>query len=286
MIKLFQTCLFLLFAFSAAKAQSGKTFYKTSIKHRGYYVVLSDDSSFVYKLGAYISKNGMCAAVLKTIPLWKDVNSSYIGDSAAVVMEGGKHYLDLQMNKLRRGRLKEVHDTVANNDLNSAYFMANFFIVEKQLEDQYPLANISWSDGFNWLRNMPFLEIDYIVFRGFADEYLKEMSDSVVRINDRYTANMNYLLENIETISYAELNDSLDVLYSVPYFYKKYVNRIAKELSKKRPEYYITVGLDYQEYLSTILFVKDESEATKTLLNNTEGYKALRRLSRRHYRNK
>lgn len=107
MMKLFQPCLFLLIAFSAAKAQSDKTFYETPIKHIGYYVVLSDDSSFAYKIGAYKSKGGICTAIVKTTPLQKATGNSYRGDSVSVVMDGGIYFLDRQTSKLRRVRLQK-----------------------------------------------------------------------------------------------------------------------------------------------------------------------------------
>jgi hypothetical protein len=141
-----------------------------------------------------------------------------------------------------------------------------------ELNNAYPLNDLSFREGFSSWKKIQEKEIDYLKFREFADKHLKEIKDSIRKTQDHYVSLTNWIINNLATIEYSILKDSLTILPTqFPYTSRYYFNAI-NEVAIRRPEYFFRLAEDADQNRDLIFrSVVDDKQVMQTL-NAVEGH--------------
>lgn len=225
-----------------AQASDNRLFLETSKKANHYYVDLGEMDALVFEVGMFPHGPEMGCRIKRIDTLVRQSDGAYIGGMTKIMKKKDAFFLIHESNKKKEMSLVNVADSAsANTQLNNAYYLDRYLAMSKEVDYAYPLWNASWSRFETW-RQLSNKEINYKAFRIFTDERMKFMKDSIVEAQSRYTALMNHLLQNVATINYISLRDSLDKLpvdYSSSYFQK-----VVHEVAKKQPEFFFQLAED------------------------------------------
>jgi ATP-dependent RNA circularization protein (DNA/RNA ligase family) len=132
-----------------------------------------------------------------------------------------------------------------NNKLNNAYYLDHYFKMAHELNRSYPLNYHSFRNGFYSWEHIQNKEKDYRQFREIANVLLKGIKDSISLIQDNHVATTNYLIQNMNTVNYSTLKDSLTKL---PPDYKSkswYYGTVINEVAKQQPAYFFKLAEDF-----------------------------------------
>ena len=106
---------------------------------------------------------------------------------------------------------------------------------------------------------------------------LKEMRDSISQEQDKYVSVTNSLVQNIETIEYGSLKDSLDKLPSASSPNSKYFSAVINEVAKRRPDYFFRLAEDFPDKRSAIFNSVENNKQVIAGLKAVEGHKDAKR---------
>jgi hypothetical protein len=260
--------------------EGGRIFLQTGSKTGLYYVDLNDSFAFVYKMGFYDDAAGRGYVINQTDTLAKQLNGTYYGRFKEIISENNKFYLVTKSKSKKKHYLEVVKASALsgiNNNLNNAYYLDHYFKMAHELNRSYPLNHHSFRDGFYSWERIQNKEKDYLQFRELANVLLKSIKDSISLIQDSHGATTNYLVQNVNTVNYSILKDSLTKL---PPDYKSkswYYGTVINEVAKQQPTYFFKLAEDFPENRSLIFIAPDDSKDVLQALKMVEGHDKIKK---------
>ncbi|MEP7142319.1 MAG: hypothetical protein ABI707_05595 [Ferruginibacter sp.] len=254
------------------------TLFQTNSKTRLFYVDFKNSQAHVYEIGRYLDKAGTGNSIKSVDTLIQQSNEIYIGKHSKIIEENKKFYLVKEFNKTKNFRIELVKDVeMANNNLNNAYYLDNYFKMSDELNKTYPLNHHSFRNGFYTWKELDNREEDYLMFREFARKRLKKIKDSISNLQDNCVSKTNYIIQNIKAFEYNTLKDSLVKLpaefSSVSYYYSSVINEVAKQ----RPEYFFRLAEDFPKNRSLIFMAVEDNKEVVNGLSAVEGHNEIKK---------
>lgn len=237
------------------------------------YVEMNLSTATVYQIGSYLDVAGTGPSFRSIDTLMKQSDGSFVGKKSSLMTRNQKNYLTVTSKKTKEYQL----DTSENLNkvyltLNNAYFLDRFFIMSNELNKIYPLNHYSFRNGFSRWKVLQGKEMEHHQFRGYADIQLKNISDSIIAIQNQYSALHQWLVLNIHTIEYNSLKDSLIKLPTSNESTSSYFGNVVKELSKQKPEYYFKLAEDLPEHKNMIFYAVENNKEVVESLKAVEGH--------------
>ena len=251
------------------------TIFQTSNKTQLYYVTLHTSGAYVYQMGYYFDKAGSGYSIKNTDTLTGQTNLLYEGKIVKLISENNKFYLLTGFTKGKKFLLQLV--TNASNvvhNLNNAYYLDSYFKMSDSLNRTYPLHHHSFRNGYYSWEGLPNKEINHFEFRKFTTERLKELQDSIGYVEEKNTSLTNYIVENLKTLDYNTLKDSL-VKLPAEYGHSYYATAI-NEIAKTKPGYFFKLSEDCPQNKG-IIFTSVEDKQVIEGLKAVEGHEQVKK---------
>ena len=249
-----------------AQTSGKRVIMEASERANHYYVDLHETDALVFEMETFLHGPEMGYAIRNIDTLIRQSNGAYAGRQMKIIKKkDALLYLIRESKKKKEIPLVNVADSAsANAHLNNAYYLERYFEMSKEINNVFPLWNGSW-DRFSTWQSLNNKVINYRAFRAFADERIKLMKDSIVEEQNRCTVLMNYLIQNIATINYMALRDSVAKLlvnHSSAYFPKvvhhehrleflsinhsiAYFQKVIYQVAKEQPEFFFRLAEEY-----------------------------------------
>ena len=279
MNRLFTTTLLLLHLSIAFTQSNNKTtFFQTNSKAHLYYVELDNTEAIVYQMGSYFDKAGTGSSIRMIDTLYKQATGNYTGKSTSIITENNKTWLITQHKKTRKYELNKVADLAeAYTHLNNAYYLGRYFALSDELNKSYPLNHFTFRGGFNAWEALENKNIDPTEFRIYADARMHYIKDSFSVVHDRHVLLTNHLIQQLKTIDYAVLKDSLATLPANFRGTGWYFGSVVNEVSKQRPEFFFRLAADMPQHRSIIFSAAEENKRVVGNLKVVEGHASVKK---------
>lgn len=272
--------ILLLLSHLPAPAQdgAGRIFFQTNSKKHLYYVDMDNSAAAVYDMGSYLDKAGTGYSIRKTDTLARQPDGSYSGSISRIIRENNRLYLVNGDNKVRKFRIDTVRSLTAfNNNLNNAYYLDSYFRMSKELNEAYPLSHHSFRNGYYTWKELPNKELDYLQFREFANNRIKNIRDSIGQLQHSRTALTNYIIQNIGTLEYSTLKDSLAKL-SPEYAYPSgYYRAVINAAATQRPAYFFRLAEEFPANRSLIFSSVENNKEILGRMKAVEGHDEIKK---------
>jgi hypothetical protein len=229
-------------------------FLETSKRANHYYVDLYETDALVFEMETFLHGPEMGYAIRNIETLIRQSDGAYTGRQMKIIKKKDALYLIRESKKKKEMPLVNVADSAsANAHLNNSYYLERYLEMSKEINNAFPLWNGSW-DRFSTWQSLNNKEINYRAFRTFADERIKLMKDSIVEEQNRCAVLMNYLIQNITTINYTALRDSVAKLlvndsstYKLVYQLQPsaYFQKVIYQVAKEQPEFFFRLAEEY-----------------------------------------
>lgn len=273
------TGICLLFSIIAsAQNNFSKGIYEFKNKLHLYYVDTRGEQVFVYGMGGYYDKAGSGYAISWTDTLTKQADVRYQGRKSWMVVENDKLYLVVTGKKEKKRLLTAVPDLArAYTNLNNAHYLRHYFKLSDELNKKYKLNHHSFRNAYFTWDSLANKDMEYLAFRRFADERLQRIMDSISREQDRYVATSNYIIENLSTLKYDRLKDSLLTL-PVDYMPESaYHGTVICAIAKQQPHYFFKLAEEFPAWRTLMYFAVDRDKDAMATLRSVEGYAEMKR---------
>lgn len=253
-------------------------FLQTNSKTRLYYVHLNISIARVFQMGSYLDVAGRGYSIKEEDTLTRQADGTYSGNNIRMMLQENKWYLLTRSKKPvklvldRAKNLKEV-----NHNLNNAYYLDNYFEMSNELNQSYRLNHHSFRNGFLSWKELPNQETDHFAFRNFADQQLKMIRDSISSTQNSYVSLMSGILQNLKTIEYDSLKDSLSKLPLVNGSVSRYYATVLNQLASQKPEYFFRLAEDSPALRSSIFSAVEDNEAAVQNLKTAKGHDEIKK---------
>lgn len=261
--------------FAQGQVQAGHQLLKGSSKSRLYYVDVKNNEATVYTMGRYLDVAGKGYSIMKTDTLPQQADGSYTGRQSRIILEENVRYLVNITGKTRKCRLDSISLLpAAYNQLNNAYYLDHYFAMAKQLNKTFPLNHHSFRDAFFIWQAFPTAvkEMDYQAFRGFADNQLQQITDSITHKQDKYTRLTNHIIKSIQQIDYAALRDSVAQLPAEYAGKSQYYSKVMNTVVVSQPEYFLRLAEDFPHDRSLIFSTVADNKQARTTIESVTGH--------------
>jgi len=269
-----------LFNLSIVHGQSdkGRVLLETKSKSHLYYIELSNSYGKVYEMGRYLDKAGSGYSIRKTDTLVRQPDGVYLGNYNKVIEDNKRVYLIAQ-NKKTKTFILDTPANVTNvhTNLNNAYYLDNFFSMCDELNKTYPLNHYSFRNGFYTWKELQNKESDHFQFETFANTRLKNIKDSISYKQNQYVALTNSLIQNIKTIDYNFLKDSLAKLPADFRSTSWYYGTVINEVSKQKPEYFFGLAEDFPNNRDVIFMAVEDNKQVIQNLKKVETHREIKK---------
>jgi hypothetical protein len=270
------TTIIFLFLLSGAaiyaQDRGAGSFYQAKNWGRLYYADLNDATAYVYAMGGYLDKAGTGYSIRKTDTLTRQPDGSYNGGTTKIITENSKRWLVIEEKKARRLLLEPAKDAaLVNTNLNNAYYLDSYFKMSEVLNKAYPLQHHSFRNGFYTWKNLPNKEMEYMLFKAFANGRLKSIRDSIGNVHDGYSALMNDIIQNLKTSSYDTLKARLTKLPAEYRSSSWYYGTVVNEAARQQPAYFFRLAADFPANRSLIFMAVEDDKAVVKGLKAAEG---------------
>ena len=272
-----------LFSLSLIFGQENKetTLLETKGKSQLYYVELSAAGGGVYEMGRHLDKagSGYSFRSIDTLTRQQDqAGVTHYGKRTKIRNENGKLYLEIQDKKTEKYTLNSASNAAAiNTNLNNAYFLDNFIALTEELNKSYTLNHISFREGFARWESLDNKEIPHAEFKTYADGKLRELKDSIIKVQDQFVSLRNSLVQDLKTIDYDALKAGLEKLPSGPTSGSKYFSNVINEVAKEKPEYFFRLAEDYPDKRKIIFYAVETNKQVMAGLKSVENHKDIKR---------
>jgi hypothetical protein len=239
---------------AVAQTSDKSVFLETSKKANHYYVDLHETGALVFEMETFSQGPEMGYAIGNIDTLIRQSDGAYTGRQMKIIKKKDALYLIGESKKKKEMPLVNVADSAsANAHLNNSYYLERYLEMSKEINNAFSLWNGSW-DRFSTWQSLNNKEINYRAFRTFADERIKLMKDSIVEEQNRCAVLMNYLIQNITTINYTALRDSVAKLlvndsstYKLVYQLQPsaYFQKVIYQVAKEQPEFFFRLAEEY-----------------------------------------
>jgi hypothetical protein len=255
--------------FALAQHDSSRLLLEAIRKSKVYYVDLGKTDALVFEMGSHYgaAPRGYTIVSVDTL-VWKS-DSTYIGKKVRITQKSSNLTLIRESKKKKKEMLlmPVANTAVANEELNNAYYLNRYSVVNTELNHLFRLYSHPFGDGYDSWEKLKNKRMKHSEFRIFTDARIKYMRDSTVERHNRNLAIMNYLIQNISSIEYAGLRDSLAKLPmdNVNSYYK----RVVYEVANNKPEFFFRLVEDHTFTKQNYLFYSI-GERNKEVLRKLE----------------
>lgn len=255
-----------LFSLCRANAEndSGSVFL-SALKHRSmHYVELGEKSGIVFQLhrlgGPFL---GYRLSFTDTIFRQAD-SSAYLfaGKRTAIQMANDRMYLvirDTVRNKIKRIQVDTSgYSAEANAKINNAYWWTNFFRLLNDFRAGFILPDFGYWEGDGLWES--FGEKRDTYFRYFipvANARIQALRDSFTAQEKPNTRITRYLIDNIASLDYNTLKDSLTKLPSEYPYKSEYFNAVIDSVCARRPDLFFRLAEDLPDQRDVIFASAD-----------------------------
>jgi len=267
--------LFVHYQAAWGQTNPGRGLFETNSKAHRYYIDLQDTTAMVYTIGYLWLHGSPGLTTINTDTLQKQPDNSYSGRSFQIIREKDRLYLLPVLGKNRKFRLDADSDTnLVNYRLNEAWQRGSYFMMCKSLNQRYPLSYFDDRYAYATWYALPDNEksMPYLQFRELVDKRIKEMSDSICAVQEKYVKLTNNILENFRSWDYAALKDSLAQLPAVYMYRRTYYGAVIDTVALQRPEYFFRLAEDLPKHKSVILNYGIDHKHTFYGLMRVEGH--------------
>lgn len=264
-----------------AQRDSSRMLLEAMKKSLVYYVDLGDKNALAFRMGEYYGAAPRGYTIVGIDTLVRQPDSTYIGKKIKIIWRN-RHLLLIRESKNKKEMVLTpvVNIGTVNEELNNAYYLDRYLAMSKEIDQLFPMYDYRYyyfNDRYNSWERLKNKRMKHSAFRIFADERIKYVRDSIVERYNHSIAIMNYLIQNVSTIDYVALRDSLAKLpigYSNSY-YKKVVNTVARN----KPEFFFRLAEDYTFTMQSSLFdsigARDKEVLEK--LKSVEGHEKIKK---------
>ncbi|PWV57040.1 hypothetical protein C7475_1011560 [Chitinophaga sp. S165] len=243
---------------------------QTDSQWHPYYVELNEQEGVVYPVTTFYDKGASGYYMQKKDTLQKQPDNSYAGRNSKIVREEGKLYLLYKSGKTKKYLLNTVTDTLlANEKMNNAYYQRYYAAMSTEVNETYPLGHHSFRNAFYTWTVVPEKQMNHRQFELWADKRIKEVKDSISASHDQHTRLTNYITQNIRSITYATLKDSMAQLSTADGIY--FVTTI-DTIAMKQPEYFFRLAEDLPNTRSAIFSTGIYSRRVYAAVKDVKGH--------------
>lgn len=260
---------------------AGRQFLQTNSKSYPYYVDLKGEEGKVYAIGGRIDVAGRGYTIWKTDTLQRQPDGSYTGRHFRIIREKDELYLVSTFRKTRKSLLDAVKDSnLANNHLNNGYYLDHYIALSEELNKTYPLNHFTFRGAYFTWKALPEKEkeMDYLQFRAFADEKLTYIKDTTIAAQEKYIRLKNYIVQNIHSINYTALKDSLALLPAKYAGESRYYGMVIDTVAMRQPEYFFRLAEDLPEHRSLLLSCAVYNKQAHPGLESVEGHDEMKKV--------
>lgn len=245
--------LFLLLIFAptlAALTQSTpKSDWLQPVKKRYATVIEKEgDRYLVYRLGYWIDKAGSGYNLISTDTLRKTAvaGNDHWENGYLLLSKTGESTFTLEApnGKQLGGKKIEMKPAVSSLPLqekvNNGYFWQNFSQLSDSLNKQWPLQDFHWRDGFIYWENFQAKDLPLREFEAVLQPLFQYIWDSVGDINKVYQRQLDYISNNISTIT---LQTAVDTIKALPTWWgDTYLQKATLLIGNNRPELFFPLA--------------------------------------------
>lgn len=265
-----------------AQNDSSRVLLEAIKRSKVYYVDLGKTDALVFEMGSYYgaAPRGYTIASVDTL-VWQS-DSIYIGKKNRVIQKNGSLTLIRESKKKKKEMLlMPVVNTAANEELNNAYYLNRYSVVNTEVDHLFRMYSHPLGNGYDSWEKLKNKRMKHSEFRIFTDARIKYMRDSTVERHNRNLAIMNYLIQNISTIGYVGLRDSLAKLPmdNVNSYYK----RVVYEVANNKPEFFFRLVED-NTFTKQSYFFYSIGERNKEVLRKLESVEGHDKIKRDFFR--
>jgi hypothetical protein len=193
-------------------------------------------------MGRHYDHAGDGYAIRAIDSLSKMPDGLYRSKSMMVTTDGNELVIT-RSRKTSTMTITAVEDSrVAFRNLNNGFYLDHYFAMSDEVNKLYPLNHHSFRNGYYTWDSLENKDIDYQQFRNFALQHIGSIRDSIKTINDQYVALTNYLVENLPTMQYDVLRDSIMKLPTGFKPYSKYFGKIVTQVALLKPDYFLRLA--------------------------------------------
>lgn len=250
-------------------------YYKTTKKHKLYYIEISGEIAKVYKMGVYFDKAGSGSAIIKLDTLINNIENEFIGKTYSLFKENDNFILKTENSK--KFNTEIVEDKTAYRTLNNAYFLKSYFDLSDSLNYKFPLNHYSFRNGYYAWNKLSNKDFNLEEFKKYTDLETQTIYDSIFNIQTRLTKTTNFITENVREASYSVLKDSISTL---PITYRPqsgYFDKSVYQISKANPEYFYKLLQDFPASKNFIYSAIEKDNELVKQLKQVQGYDSLKK---------
>jgi len=249
MKKLLFTCTAILGFISVhAQNDAGNSFFTSTGKRYLFYIDKHEDSAIVFRLGYILDKAGSGYYINFTDSMTRQAGSddyNYTGKKTKLENEKDKQYLvfqDVFKHQAKRVELKTIAaDKKIYSAINNGYWWRSFISLTEDLNTAFSWNHYSFRNGFPLWDSFDNKEIHYKDFILFTDKKINMLRDSISAAETVRTGLTKNIIDNISTIPYSTLKESL---LKLPYVYdgSAYFRTVIEALCINRPEVFFRLA--------------------------------------------
>jgi hypothetical protein len=272
------TCFLLSLSNLFGQGNNESILLETRSKTHLYYVELIGSVGKVYEMGSYLDKAGTGYSIRRSDTLSMKPDRTYIGQATKVVIRDNVFALLVQNKKAEQFALYKPADIAqVHMNLNNAYYLDNFFSLCKELNKTYPLYHSEFRNGFRSWKEIDNKVSDPVQFKIYADYQLRKMKDSISAVQDHYVLLTSWLIQNVGTIDYLPLKDSLAKLPAEYRSNSWYFGTVINEVSKQRPEYFFRLAEDFPDRRTIIFSAAEDNKQVMQSLKAVENHSEIKK---------
>jgi hypothetical protein len=213
------------------------------------YVELEGQYATVFKLGRVLDPghSGFSIHYIDTLIMQPGINNvTYTGKRTQLSLIGNKYFLDLAGPGLKKDKQIELNtsDNVGRSylEINNAYWWDVFVNLCNEINSRFKWQHYSFR-GYNDIELGGNERLPFESFKVFADTTIGTLRKRLTAIHTDYTLIANEVINNIETIEYGLLKESLVKVGEKPEG-SGYFNAIIQTVCKSRPEWFYQLAED------------------------------------------
>jgi hypothetical protein len=256
---LFTCTAILVFITVYAQNDSGNSFFTSTGKQYLFYIDKQEDSATVFRLGYMLDKAGSGYYINFTDSMTRQAGGdgyNYTGKKTRLENEKDKLYLvfqDVFKHQAKRVELKTIAaDKKIYTTINNGYWWRSFISLTEDLNTKFAWNHYSFRNGFPLWDSFVNKESHYKDFILFTDEKIRKLRDSITAAETVRTGITHNIIDNISTIPYEALKESLSKL---PYVYdgSAYFRTVIEAVCINRPEVFFRLAEELPD-LKTPMF--------------------------------
>lgn len=233
---------------------------KRSIK---FYAEKYQDFAIVYKMGGYIDKAGTGSSISELDSLFLQTDNNFKGKKFKIESIQNKLYISsLLKKKSKKHKLKKIENfELLIYNLNNAYYLDEYFAMTKRLNNNYVLNHHDFRIGFKNWKNLTNKKIAPNDFKIFVNKEIQKTEDSISNYQETLVKQTNFLINNIEKIDYPEFKNGLTKIPAEYPYKSSYYKHVVSRISRRKPEYVISLYKDFPENKSIIEFAVEKQNS-------------------------